>query len=45
MISVDEVMISNIFTLKPTDSVYDARVLMKEKDIRHIPLLTMLTVW
>ena len=39
MISVDEVMISNVFTLKPNDSVYDARVLMKEKDIRHIPIV------
>jgi len=39
MISVDEVMISNVFTLKSNDSVYDARVLMKEKDIRHIPIV------
>ena len=39
MISVDEVMISNVFTLKPTDSVYDARALMREKDIRHIPIV------
>ncbi len=39
MISVDEVMTSNVFTLKPTDSVYDARVLMQEKDIRHIPIV------
>jgi CBS domain-containing membrane protein len=39
MISVDEIMITNVFTLKPSDSVYDARALMKEKDIRHIPIV------
>ena len=39
MISVDEVMISHVFTLKPSDSVYDARVLMQSKDIRHIPIV------
>ena len=39
MISVDEVMISNVFTLKPSDSVFDARVLMQGKDIRHIPIV------
>jgi len=39
MISVDEVMVSNVFTLKASDSVYDARALMREKDIRHIPII------
>jgi CBS domain-containing protein len=39
MISVDEIMITNVFTLKPDNSVYDARALMKEKNIRHIPIV------
>lgn len=39
MISVDEIMTTNVYTLKPDNSVYDARCLMQEKDIRHIPVV------
>lgn len=39
MISVDEVMTTDVFTLKSDNSVYDARTLMNNKDIRHIPIV------
>lgn len=39
MITVNEVMSENVITLKPSDSVYSARELMKEEDIRHIPIV------
>lgn len=39
MISIDEIMTPNPFTLQPADSIYAARQLMKEKNIRHIPIV------
>lgn len=38
MISVDELMTSNPFSLKATDTLQTARTLMTEKHIRHIPV-------
>jgi CBS domain-containing protein len=39
MITVDEIMSTRLYTLTKNDSVYDARMLMKEKNIRHIPII------
>ena len=39
MISIDEIMTPQPFTLQQTDSIYAARQLMKEKRIRHIPIV------
>ena len=39
MISVDEIMTANVFTLRPESSVYDARCLMNEQGIRHLPVV------
>ncbi len=39
MISIDEIMTPTPFTLQQTDSIYAARQLMKEKHIRHIPIV------
>lgn len=39
MISIDEIMTPQPFTLQRTDSIYAARKLMKEKRIRHIPIV------
>ncbi|MCP5205564.1 MAG: CBS domain-containing protein [Hahellaceae bacterium] len=39
MITVDEIMSTSLYTLTKEDSVYDARMLMKEKNIRHIPIV------
>ncbi len=39
MITVKEVMSENVLTLKASDSVSVARKLMKEEDIRHIPIV------
>lgn len=38
MITIDELMTVNPFTLRPTDSLHSARELMTEKHIRHIPI-------
>ncbi|MDJ0880662.1 MAG: CBS domain-containing protein [Gammaproteobacteria bacterium] len=38
MISINEFMTSNPFTLRANDSLEDARQLMTEKHIRHIPI-------
>lgn len=39
MMIVADMMTTELYTLKETDSVYDARSLMIEKNIRHIPIL------
>ena len=38
MITIDELMTSNPYTLSETDTLEDARKLMTEKNIRHIPI-------
>ncbi len=38
MITIDELMTSNPYTLSATDSLDDARTVMTEKHIRHIPV-------
>lgn len=38
MITIDEFMTSNPVTLRETDTIEDARGLMTEKHIRHIPI-------
>lgn len=39
MMIVADMMTTEVYTLKETDSVYDARKLMLEKNVRHIPIL------
>ena len=39
MITIDEFMISEPYTLRETDSLNDARKIMTEKHIRHIPIV------
>lgn len=38
MITIDELMTTNPFTLRETDTLEDARRLMTEKHIRHVPV-------
>lgn len=38
MITIDELMTSDPYTLRETDTLEDARRLMTEKHIRHIPI-------
>lgn len=38
MITIDELMTSNPYTLTENDSLEDARTIMTEKHIRHIPV-------
>ncbi|MGI9285252.1 MAG: CBS domain-containing protein [Pseudomonadales bacterium] len=39
MISIDEIMTPAPHTLQASNSIYDARLLMKEQHIRHIPIV------
>jgi len=39
MITVKDLMSSELHTLKPTDTIQQARKLMLEKSIRHIPIV------
>ncbi|MDY6993398.1 MAG: CBS domain-containing protein [Pseudomonadota bacterium] len=39
MIIVKDLMSPDLYTLKPTDSIYKARKLMLEKQIRHLPIV------
>ncbi|MCK5876402.1 MAG: CBS domain-containing protein [Candidatus Marithrix sp.] len=39
MITVKDLMSSELYTLKPTDTIQHARELMLEKRIRHIPIV------
>ena len=39
MITVNEIMSENVITLKASDSVSSAKELMKNEDIRHLPVV------
>jgi len=39
MITVNEIMSANVITLKASDSVSSAKELMKNEDIRHLPVV------
>ncbi len=39
MITVTELMMDQLYTLKPTNTVHQARDLMLDKQIRHIPIV------
>lgn len=39
MITVKELMCERVHTLRPTDTVHDARCLMVEKRVRHVPIV------
>ena len=39
MSTVNEVMSTQVITLQATDNVFMARELMKEKEVRHIPIV------
>ena len=39
MFSISEIMTAEVYTLKPDDSLEDARCLMTVKGIRHIPIV------
>lgn len=39
MITVKELMMGQLYTLKPTNTVHQARDLMLDKQIRHIPIV------
>jgi signal-transduction protein with cAMP-binding, CBS, and nucleotidyltransferase domain len=41
MITVKELMDDCVYSLRPTDTVYDARRLMVEKRVRHVPILEL----
>lgn len=40
MKTVADIMIRNVISLRESDNLYQARQLMKERNIRHIPVLT-----
>jgi CBS domain-containing membrane protein len=40
MFSVKEIMTTELYTLAPDDSLQDARKLMAEHNVRHIPIVT-----
>ncbi len=40
MVTVKDLMNSELYTLKPTDTIHEARELMVEKRIRNIPIVT-----
>lgn len=39
MKTVSDIMISNVFSVKTTDSIHLARMMMKDKGIRHLPVV------
>ncbi len=39
MITVKELMMEQLYTLKPTNTVHEARDLMLDKQVRHIPIV------
>ena len=39
MKTVSDIMISNVLSVKATDSIHLARMMMKEKTIRHLPVV------
>lgn len=36
---VDDIMVKDLIILNQSDSIYQARMLMKEKNIRHLPVI------
>ena len=40
MITVDEIMSASLYTLTESHSIYDAKQLMSEKGVRHIPIIS-----
>ncbi len=39
MLSINEIMTTDVYTLQDTDTVNAARTLMTEKNIRHVPIV------
>ena len=39
MVTIKELMSCELYTLKPTDTLHEARELMLNKEIRHIPIV------
>jgi CBS domain-containing protein len=39
MITVKDLMCTEVQTLKPTDSIHEARLLMIEQHVRHVPIV------
>lgn len=39
MKTVSDIMVTDVLSVKDTDSLYQARMLIKDKGIRHIPVL------
>ena len=39
MKTVSDLMISHVLSVKESDSIYQARMILKEKGIRHLPVL------
>ena len=39
MKTVSDIMISNVLTVKTSDSIHQARMIMKDKAIRHLPVV------
>lgn len=40
MKTVSDIMVSNVLSVKDTDNVHQARMLLKEKAIRHLPVVS-----
>ena len=40
MKSVKDIMVADVLSVKDSDTVYDARMLLKEKGIRHLPVIS-----
>lgn len=43
MKTVSDIMISNVLSVKDTDSIHHARMILKDKDIRHLPVVDSLS--
>jgi len=39
MKTVSDIMISNVFSVKTSDSIHQARMMLKDKGIRHLPVV------
>ena len=40
MKTVSDIMVTNVLSVKDTDNVHQARMLLKEKGIRHLPVVS-----
>lgn len=40
MKTVSDIMVSNVLSVEDTDNVHQARMLLKEKGIRHLPVIS-----